>query len=86
MKKNKNEMKVLLSIESKLQAEEIQLILKENGIPSLIQSDHPASSAMNAFAGPNVFEDISVFVNEADYEKSVEIVKNTSLYPYTKGL
>ena len=69
-----DELKILLEIPDMLIAEEIQRLLEESGIPSLLESDNPASSLMGVFAGPSVIENVSMKVNNQDYQKAIEIV------------
>lgn len=72
-----NDIKMLLKIDNRLQAEEIKAFLEENNIFVLLESDNAASSVMHAYAGPNVLEIITIMVNKDDYQSAVKIIKNT---------
>jgi hypothetical protein len=69
--------KLLFTINDRLVAEEIQRLLEESEIYSMLVSDNPASSALNAFMGSNPMETVALIVNIADYKKAVEIVSKT---------
>ena len=58
-------------------ANEIQSLLEESGVHSLIVSDDPASSVLNLYSGFNPFENITIKVVKADYQKAVEIIKDS---------
>ena len=72
------DIKVLLEISNKIIAEEIQRVLKESNIYSILESDNPASSLLNVYFGPNTNENISLMVNQNDYQKAFEVISNTS--------
>ena len=72
------DIKVLLEISDKIIAEEIQRVLEESNIYSILESDNPASSLLNVYFGPNTNENISLMVNQNDYQKAFEVISNTS--------
>ncbi len=70
--------KCLLQIGDKIIAEEIQRILEEEGVYSLLRSDNAASSFLNTYVGVGTIENIDLIVNVNDYSKAVELIKNTT--------
>ena len=68
---------VLLEINDKIIAEDIKRVLEELGIYSILESDNPASSVLNAYMGSNPNEKISIQVNENDYQEALEIIRNS---------
>jgi hypothetical protein len=77
MKEMGNELKILLEINDKLIAEEIQRVLEESGIYSILESDNPASSVLGVYFGPNINENISLMVNQDDYQNAINVISNT---------
>lgn len=78
-----SEIITLLQIDDIVVAEDIQRILEESQIYTLLLSDNPAASAFNAYSGIRPMENITIQLNKADYPKAVEILKDT---PYAKLL
>jgi len=73
----KNDSIILLSIADRVLAEDIKRILEESDIYSILESDNPASSILNIYAGPHVIENIKIIVNKNDHKKACELVKNS---------
>ncbi|MBN1651870.1 MAG: DUF2007 domain-containing protein [Bacteroidales bacterium] len=69
---DKNEIVRLLSIDDRILAEDIQRLLDESGIYTLLVSDNPASSVMNAYTGLNAIERIEIQINKLDYQQAIE--------------
>ena len=74
----KNDFKLLLSIDDRIIAEDIQSILDRFEIYTMLDSDNPASSVLNAYLGSNPYEEINVIINSNDYQKAIEILKDSS--------
>lgn len=55
-------------------AEEIQRIMEEEGIYSLLQSNNPASSVTRAYLGSVQMDYFFIKINKDDYTKAKEIV------------
>ena len=71
------DLKVLFTINDRTIAEEVQNYLDGFKIYTMIISDNPSSSAINAFMGANPIERITVQVNKLDYPKAVEILTDS---------
>jgi hypothetical protein len=74
-----NDSMILLEVTDSTLAEDIQQILEESAIYSIIASDNPASSLLNIYSGLNPSENITIKVNKDDYQKAVDII-NHSIY------
>ena len=75
-----NELRVLLSTEDRIIAEDIQSILEEHDIYTMLVSDNPASSVIGIYMGSSAMEMIDIQINEEDYQRAVEILnENTEL-------
>jgi len=75
-----NELRVLLSTEDRIVAENIQSILEEHDIYTMLVSDNPASSVIGIYMGSSAMEMIDIQINEEDYQRAVEILnENTEL-------
>ena len=75
-----NELKVLLSTEDRVIAEDIQSILEEHDIYTMLVSDNPASSVIGIYMGSSAMETIDIQINEEDYQRAIEILnENTEL-------
>ena len=75
-----NDLKVLLSTEDRVIAENIQSILEEHDIYTMLVSDNPASSVIGIYMGSNAMETIDIQINEEDYQRAIEILnENTEL-------
>jgi len=78
----KNDLRLLLSIEDRVIAEDIQNMLEESEIYTMLVSDNPASSIMTTYTGFNATESIGIQINKEDYQRAIEILNES---PY-KGL
>ena len=75
-----NDLRVLLSTEDRIVAENIQSILEEHEIYTMLVSDNPASSVIGIYMGSSAMEMIDIQINEEDYQKAIEILnENTEL-------
>ena len=75
-----NDLRVLLSTEDRVMAEDIQSILEEHEIYTMLVSDNPASSVIGIYMGSSAMEMIDIQINEEDYQRAVEILnENTEL-------
>lgn len=74
-----NDLRLLISIEDRVIAEDIQSVLEESEIYTMLVSDNPASFALGSYMGSNPAEGIDVMINKNDYKRAVEIL-NDSLY------
>ena len=78
----KEDLRLLLSIEDRIIAEDIQGLLEESEIYTMLVSDNPASSIMTSYTGFNPAESIGIQINKEDYQRAIEILNES---PY-KGL
>ena len=75
-----NELRVLLSTEDRVIAEDIQSILEEHDIYTMLVSDNPASSLIGIYMGSSAMETIDIQINNEDYQRAIEILnENTEL-------
>jgi len=75
-----NDLRVLLSTEDRVTAEDIQSILEEHDIYTMLVSDNPASSVIGIYMGSSAMETIDIQINNEDYQKAIEILnENTEL-------
>ena len=75
-----NDLRVLLSTEDRVIAEDIQSILEEHDIYTMLVSDNPASSVIGIYMGSSAMEMIDIQINNEDYQRAVEILnENTEL-------
>ena len=74
---SKDDTIILLRINDQLIAEEIQRLLEGSGIYSILSSDNPASSIMNAYTGFRPSETVEVVVNKLDYQQAAEILSSS---------
>jgi len=74
----KNDLRILLSIEDRVIAEDIQNILEESEIYTMLVSDNPASSILTTYSGMNPVECIDIQLNKNDYQRAVEILIDSS--------
>lgn len=72
-----SDLKTLLEIDDKIVAEDIQRILEESNIYSILVSDNPASSVLNVYFGSTTIEGIVIQVSRADYPKAIKIICNS---------
>jgi len=70
----KNDLRLLLSIEDRVIAEDIQNMLEESEIYTMLVSDNPASSILTTYSGMNPVECIDIQLNKNDYQRAVEIL------------
>ena len=73
-----NDLRVLLSTEDRIAAENIQSILEEHDIYTMLVSDNPASSILTTYSGMNPVECIDIQLNKNDYQRAVEILIDSS--------
>jgi len=73
----KNDLRLLLSIEVRVLAEDIQRLLEESDIYTMLVSDNPASSALSSYMGSNPTENIDIQINIDDYQRAVEILTDS---------
>ena len=64
----------LVEIEDKFIAEDIQQLLEDYQIYSVLISDNPASTVLNVYSGFAPIENISIRINKIDYLKDTEIM------------
>jgi hypothetical protein len=69
-----NDVRLLISKEDRVIAEDIQRILEEADIYTLLCSDNPASSYLSAYIGLNPAEGIDIQINQNDYPRAIEIL------------
>ena len=75
-----NDLRVLLSTEDRIAAENIQSILEEHDIYTMLVSDNPASSVIGIYMGSSAMETIDIQINNEDYQRAIEILnENTEL-------
>lgn len=72
---DKNDLKRLISIQDRVIAEDIQNILEESEIFTLLVSDNPATSILNTYMGFNPMESIDIQININDYQRAIDILK-----------
>jgi len=70
----KNDLRLLISIEDRIIAEDIQNILEESEIYTMLVSDNPASSILSTYSGLNPIERIEIQINKNDYQRAIEII------------
>ena len=73
----KNDLRLLLSIEVRVLAEDIQRLLEESDIYTMLVSDNPASSALSSYMGSNPTENIDIQINIDDYQRAIEILTDS---------
>ena len=71
-----NDLRVLLSTEDRVIAENIQSILEEHDIYTMLVSDNPASSVIGIYMGSSAMETIDIQINNEDYQRAVEILND----------
>lgn len=70
----KNDLRLLISIEDRVIAEDIQNILEQSEIYTMLVSDNPASSIMTSYSGLNPIECIDIQINENDVQRAIDIL------------
>ena len=73
----KDDLRILLSIEDRFIAEDIQRFLEESGIYTMLLSDNPASSVLGSYTGLNPSENIDIQINTEDYRQAIEILTDS---------
>ena len=73
----KDDLRILLSIEDRFIAEDIQSFLEESGIYTMLLSDNPASSVLGFYTGLNPTENIDIQINTEDYRQAIEILTDS---------
>jgi|GEM_PF-526543 len=69
-----NDLRLLLSIEDRIIAEDVQNLLEESEIYTMLVSDNPASSLLTTYSGLNAVECISIQINKDDYDQAMAIL------------
>ncbi len=72
-----NDLKLLITIEDRVIAEDIQSILEEYDIYTILDSDNPASSVITTYTGLNPFESIDIKINVLDFQRATEILNES---------
>jgi len=72
-----NDLRLLLSIDDRIIAEDIQATLEEYEIYTMLVSDNPASSVLGSYTGLNPIETVEIQINKDDYQRAVEILNNS---------
>ena len=70
-----SEIITLLRTDDMVVAEDIQRLLEESHIYTLLLSDNPAASAFSAYSGIRPMESITIQINKADHPQAIEILK-----------
>lgn len=73
----KNDLRLLISIEDRIIAEDIQSFLEESGIYTMLVSDNPASSILSTYMGSSPAENIDIQINIKDYQQAIEILNDS---------
>lgn len=74
---NTNDLKLLITIEDRVIAEDIQSILEEYDIYTILDSDNPASSVITSYSGLNAIESIDIRINVLDFQRATEILNES---------
>jgi len=70
----KDDLRLLVSLEDRIIAEDIQGLLEESEIYTMLVSDNPASSIMTTYTGFNPTESIGIQINKEDYQRAIDIL------------
>lgn len=73
----KNDLRLLVSLGDRMIAENIKSVLEEFEIYTILVSDNPASSFVSTYFGFNPPESIDIQINKDDYQRAVEILKES---------
>ncbi|MFA5849546.1 MAG: DUF2007 domain-containing protein [Bacteroidales bacterium] len=76
----KSDLRLLISIDDRVVAGDIQSLLEESDIYTILSSDNPTSSVMSTY-GFNPAESIDIMINEDDYKRAIEILNDS---PYSE--
>ena len=79
----KNDLRILMSVEDRVIAEDIQNILEESEIYTMLVSDNPAASILTTYSGLEPVESIDIQINKNDYQRAIEILTDS---PYKELL
>jgi hypothetical protein len=71
------ELSILLEINDRFIAEDIQRLLEESQIYVLLVSDNAAAPVLNVYTGIDPLENISIQINNKDLEKALGILKSS---------
>lgn len=71
-----NDLELLISIDDRVIAQDIQSILEESEIYTMIVSDNPASSVLGTYMGSCPAEGIDIMINKNDFKRAVEILND----------
>jgi uncharacterized surface protein with fasciclin (FAS1) repeats len=74
---DKNDLRLLVSIEDRIIAEDIQNLLEESEIYTMLISDNPAYSILSTYTGLNPAESIGIQINKEDYQRAIEILNDS---------
>jgi hypothetical protein len=69
-----HDLKTLLTVDDRLIAEDIQAILEEHEIYTILFSDNSAASIISTYSGLNPIESIDIKTTTLDYQKAIEII------------
>jgi len=69
-----HDLKTLLTVDNRLIAEDIQAILEEHEIYTILFSDNSAASIISTYSGLNPIESIELKTTILDYSKAIEIL------------
>ena len=72
-----NDLKLLVTIEDRVIAEDIQSMLEEHGIYTILESDNPASSIVSIYSGINPIESMDIKINVLDFQRAIEILNES---------
>jgi hypothetical protein len=72
-----SDLKLLVTIEDRVIAEDIQSILEEHGIYTILESDNPASSIVSIYSGINPIESMDIKINVLDFQRAIEILNES---------
>ena len=72
-----SDLKLLVTIEDRVIAEDIQSMLEEHGIYTILESDNPASSIVSIYSGINPIESMDIKINVLDFQRAIEILNES---------
>jgi len=72
-----HDLKTLLNVDDRLIAEDIQAILEEHEIYTILFSDNSAASIISTYSGLNPIESIELKTTILDYPKAIEILRES---------
>jgi len=68
------DLKLLVTIEDRVIAEDVQGLLEEYEIYTVLDSDNPAFSVIGIYSGLNPIESIDIKVSVSDFQRAIEIL------------